>query len=302
MKKKLLLGAALGSAALGTGLYAADHGDTPQLIQLSRHDARLSDHHAWHQGSDLVMSLCTNPSIPVGVASYKFAEDVTLRMHIDNHSAVDFTNSNADRPGTIVDPAHVNANITLEFSFDANGNYALVSEGLTAEQEGHIRVFAGLRDDPFINGDATNVTPHPSNRVGRNSACIVVQMPLADVRGSAGDALLTWATSKVPDVNGPIAEHAGRALRSQVVEFLGLNTLRPRAHFTELGLMPDVMIHNLSAPSGYPNGRILTDDVIDLVQDTRGKAGNPFANPNAQGATQNDVPFLADFPYLAPPH
>lgn len=290
MKKKLLLGA-LGSAALGTGLYAADHGDTPQLIQQARHDGRISDHHAWHQGSDFVMSMCTNPAIPVGVASYKFAEDLTLRFHIDNRSAVDFTQPNADRPGLITDPGNVAANITLEFSFDANGNYAMVSEGLTAEQEARIRVFAGLRDDPFINGA----------RNGRNSACIVVQMPLADVKG-AGDSLLTWTTSKVPDVHGPIAEHGGRALRSQVVELLALNTLRPRAHWTELGLAPDVVIHNLGAPSGYPNGRILTDDVIDQVMDTRGKPGNPFGNATAQAPTENDKPFLADFPYLADPH
>jgi hypothetical protein len=301
MKKKFVLGA-LGCAALGSGLYAADHGDTPQLIQIARHDTRLSDHHAWQQGSDLVMSLCSNPAIPTTVTSYRFPEDVTLRMHIDNSSAVDFTQTTPDSPGRIVRPEHVAADITFEFNADENGNPVMHTEGLSAEAASRVRMFAGLRDDPFINGDATNVTAKPSNRVGRNSACIVLQMPLADVRGAAGASLLTWATSKVADINGPISEHAGRALKSQVSAFLSMNTLRPRAHFTELGLQPDVMIHNLNASSGYPNGRLLTDDIIDLVEDTKGMPGNPFKNPDAQGATQNDVPFLADFPYLAPPH
>jgi hypothetical protein len=300
MKKKFLIGA-LGCAALGSGLYAADHGDTPQLISIGRHDARISDHHAWHQGSDFVMSLCTNPAIPTTATSYRFPEDLTLRMHIDNSSAVDFTVTSPDSPGRIVAPEHVSSDITFEFGADENGNLIMHTEGLSATAASHVRMFSGLRDDPFINGDATNVTPHPSNRVGRNSACIVLQMPLADIKGS-GSALLTWATSKVPDVNGPIVEHGGRALKSQVVAFNSLNTMRPRAHWTELGIMPDVVIHNLNAPSGYPNGRLLTDDVIDLVTDTKGQPGNPFNNPNAQGATQNDKPFLADFPYLAPPH
>lgn len=301
MNKKFLLGT-LGCVTFGSVLYAADHGDTPQLIQMGRHDARLTDLHAWRQGSDFVMSLCSNPAIPATVTSYRFPEDLTLRMHIDNSSTVDFTQSTADAPGRIVNPEHVAANITLEFSADENGNPVMHTEGLSGAAAGHIRVFSGLRDDPFINGDATNVTPKPSNRVGRNSACIVVQMPVADIKGSAGASVLTWGTSKVADINGPISEHAGRALKSQVNAFMSLNTLRPRAHFTELGLQPDVMIHNLNAPSGYPNGRLLTDDVIDLVQDTKGMPGNPFNNPDAQGATQNDVPFLADFPYLAPPH
>jgi hypothetical protein len=300
MNKKFLIGA-LGSAAIGTSLYAADHGDTPQLVQVGRHDARLTDLHGWKQGSDLVLSLCTNPAIPTTATSYRFPEDLTLRIHLDNASAVDFTQSSADFPGRVVEPDKISDRITFEFSSDENGTLQMHTSGLTGVAASHVRVFSGLRDDPFINGDITNVTPHPTNRVGRNSACVVLQMPLADVRGT-GPALLAWATSKVPDVNGPIQEHAGRALRSQVAAYDSLNTLRPRAQWTELGLTPDVMMFNLDAPSGYPNGRLLTDDVIDLVVDTRGMPGNPFGNANARGATQNDVPFLADFPYLAPAH
>ena len=47
--------------------------------------------------------------------------------------------------------------------------------------------------------------------------------------------------------------------------------------------------------SAFPNGRELTDDVVDLV----GHAGT-LAN-DAPFPTTNDVPFLDVFPYLAPP-
>jgi hypothetical protein len=61
--------------------------------------------------------------------------------------------------------------------------------------------------------------------------------------------------------------------------------------------------------AGYPNGRRLSDDVVDIA--LRAVAGGtPFTPdtnvaPNNQlgdGVDENDVPFLAVFPYLAPPH
>lgn len=60
---------------------------------------------------------------------------------------------------------------------------------------------------------------------------------------------------------------------------------------------------------GYPNGRRLTDDVVDIA--LRAVAGGtPFTPeqniaPNnllGDGVDQNDVPFQATFPYLASPH
>ena len=75
-----------------------------------------------------------------------------------------------------------------------------------------------------------------------------------------------------------------------------MNTLHPRKHFQNLGVTPDVIIFNTSLPAAFPNGRELTDDVVDLVGDTRVLAtdGPPFPK-------KNDVPFLDVFPYLAPP-
>jgi hypothetical protein len=53
--------------------------------------------------------------------------------------------------------------------------------------------------------------------------------------------------------------------------------------------------------AGYPNGRRLTDDVVDIdLQVVAGAlVGNPV--PLGDGVDQNNVPFLSSFPYVAPP-
>jgi hypothetical protein len=53
---------------------------------------------------------------------------------------------------------------------------------------------------------------------------------------------------------------------------------------------------------GYPNGRRLTDDVVDI--DLRVFAGflKGHKVPLGDGVDHNDVPFLSTFPYVAPPH
>lgn len=60
--------------------------------------------------------------------------------------------------------------------------------------------------------------------------------------------------------------------------------------------VPDTLKFDLSQPSGFPNGRLPEDDVIDTLLQLI--LGNPDAT---DGVDANDVPFLDDFPYLAPP-
>ena len=53
--------------------------------------------------------------------------------------------------------------------------------------------------------------------------------------------------------------------------------------------------------AGYPNGRRLTDDVVDIeLQVVAGiLVGNPV--PLGDGVDKNDKKFLSKFPYLAAP-
>jgi hypothetical protein len=52
---------------------------------------------------------------------------------------------------------------------------------------------------------------------------------------------------------------------------------------------------------GFPNGRRLTDDVVDIELRAIGGALIGKNLPLGDGVDQNDVPFLSTFPYVAPP-
>jgi hypothetical protein len=280
----------------GHFVNAADHGDTPHLISILRHDARISDLHVYTNGENLVLALSTFPNLP-GM-SYQFPADLTLRFHIDNHSEVSFDDLDDLEKfgGTIVQPQNMGADVVLEFTFDDFGAPILDASGLTGLQEDDIQVFAGMRDDPFIRGP----------QIGRNVAAVVVELPLEHVLGDSS-TILVWATSKVPDINGSQSELGARALRSQCPQpgcnamdgpDLDLRNETSPHKYWKLGLRPDVVIFDTSRPAGFPNGRLLTDDVIDIVAAFGGQ--NILGN-DAPCPTANDVPFLSTFPYLAAP-
>jgi hypothetical protein len=275
---------------LGQAAWAADHSDAPRLRDAGRADAQITDLHAFTNGDRLVLSLCLDQFVPPEVTEYRFASDLTVRFEIDNHSRVSY-DSEADIlqfGGTIVRPGNISPDISLEVTFDHKGRPKLKASGVKGKYKQDIRLFAGLRDDPFIRRP----------RAGRNVAAVVIELPLAGVVDDQPE-LLIWATTKVPEFAGPVSEHAGRALRSMFNE--PLNQLRPRDHLAEVGVVPDVMIYNTSAPARYPNGRELADDVVDLTVDIPLPGGTlPGEGPTFP--TANDVPFLEAFPYLAPPH
>ena len=71
-------------------------------------------------------------------------------------------------------------------------------------------------------------------------------------------------------------------------------------------VVPDTIKVDLKQPSGFPNGRRLTDSVIDIelawiFLDLR-KHDALTLTRLPLGPQANDVPFRAEFPYLAPPH
>lgn len=71
-------------------------------------------------------------------------------------------------------------------------------------------------------------------------------------------------------------------------------------------VVPDTIKVDLTQPSGFPNGRRLTDSVIDIelawiFLDLTKHDANTLAN-RPLGPQANDVPFRPDFPYLAAPH
>jgi hypothetical protein len=76
------------------------------------------------------------------------------------------------------------------------------------------------------------------------------------------------------------------------------NETSPHKYSRKLGIRPDVVIFDTSRPAGFPNGRLLTDDVVDIVA----TFGQNLLGTDSPFPSTNDVPFLTTFPYLAPPH
>lgn len=277
MKLAFVLSAvfALATVPMASG---SDHGDVPQANGIIRQDANLTDLYAFLSGENLVIALCSNPAIPPGLTSYIFPGDVTFEINLDNHSAVN--------GGAVADPAKIQEDFTIRIQFDDSG-VPLIKKfvrGGNPSELPIVKFFAGLRDDPFIRAP----------REGRNVAAIVFEVPLEAVT-PLRSTLLIWATSKVEGFKGPIQDLVGRALRSMMPENADMNSMEPRHHERKMQVGPDVMIYDTDAPATFPNGRKLEDDVVDLVNDPRILANDaPFPSVN-------DVPFLSEFPYLAPP-
>lgn len=62
-------------------------------------------------------------------------------------------------------------------------------------------------------------------------------------------------------------------------------------------LLPDVAILDMSRAGGFLNGRRPEDDVIDVLLQAASRGGVTGDRVDA-----NDVPYLTDFPFFAPPH
>ncbi len=262
---------------------ASDHADTNLLTQLKRHDARIGDFYLFTRGEGLVMAMTIFGAPDDGYDGFHFHPDVVYRFHIDRDSPVTFRDG-ADlrmHGGTIINPAGIAEDVVVTLRFREDGaSYSLETSGLLPGPGNSIKVFAGIRDEPFIRG----------TRIGKNMAAIVVELPLSQIVGSSEHAiLLGWSTTDLLRHGDPQDELAGRAYRSQFAE--QLNFLHPSEHAEKLGLPPDVVIFDTRKPAAFPNGRDLVDDVLDLL----GRQGAPN-NPS-----ENDVEFLTRFPYLSPP-
>jgi hypothetical protein len=284
MRHKFLSIAAMTICA-SLALVGSDHSDVPQVNALARHDANLTDLHAFVAGDRLVLALSSNPAIPRSAAEYLFPTDVMFEINIDSDSAVNPLDPDG-MGGTILQPDKIQEDITFRIRFGEDGQPEVKTFAGGRRTSVPIEsFFAGLRDDPFIRGP----------RIGRNIASIVMEVPLTAVLKNQS-TLLIWATSKVEEVDGVFQDLAGRSLRSMMPENSAMNAMHPRHQYREMGVPPDVMIYNIALPAAYPNGRALTDDVVDLVGEAR-VLGNDAPFPST-----NDVPFLGEFPYLAPPH
>ena len=192
---------------------------------------------------------------------------------------------------------------------------------------GDFRFFAGLRSDPHFKdpkGLRNNFQFTGEDPIARRNVFgVVLELPNA---GLGGSSISLWARSMalvdgalkqvdqtgIPGTNITFnrgseddliafgetspADQRERFGEKFVAFLVSLGYAEPEARERAFGYLPDVLEYDTSKPSGYPNGRRLTDDTADLLVAllTRGRITSDLAGPHTD--------LLGDFPYLGPPH
>jgi hypothetical protein len=230
--------------------------------------------------------------------------------------------------GIIANPKSITDDVLIEFTLqnDATLRDIRIPRGLKNSEKvvrdgkydpDAIGVWAGVRDDPFI---------FPAF-FGTNVVAMVMTIPASSFPDGQKDWLI-WGTSSKGTRQ---IDHVGRSLRTQNPRFELLNTLPPREHkaaileehehphlmrdlalrfnmqsifaYRKWDFVPDVMVYTTRFGVGFPNGRLLTDDVAAMLAQ-HGDTLLLELSHHTGGwprKTTNDKDFLATFPYLADP-
>jgi hypothetical protein len=231
--------------------------------------------------------------------------------------------------GSVANPEGISDDVVIEFRLNNDATLREIkTQGLKKGDNilrdgnfdpGAICAWAGVRDDPFI---------FPAF-FGTNVVAMVLTIPTPAFPEGQQDWLL-WGTSSKGTRQ---IDHVGRSLRTQNPRFELLNTLPPRAHkaaimeehehphllrdlalrfniqsifaYRKWDFVPDVMIYTTRVGVGFPNGRLLTDDVAALLAQHGDTLLLELSHQHNNGVwprrTTNDKEFLESFPYLAAP-
>lgn len=302
--------------------FASDHADP---VDLTDPYANITGLFIFPKGDQYILIFNVRRALtapkPYDLTPYEY------RINFDFHTNVTFNRpEDKARYGGTIAPAdakdiHDDASITVHLNNDTTLNKIEV-KGL----KNPTRTFTGVREDPFI---------FP-RFFAKNVISMVMSFPKDAFEKH--DFILWGTTSK----GGKLIDHVGRSLRTQLPRFGIINTSTPAEHVKVLqdakdnrdwwynffkqrkewysqavadliqpyfqlrryDVVPDVMIYSDSYPAGYPNGRLLTDDVVAqscafgecLLQELSYIEGKTWPR-----ATTNDKPILADWPYLAEP-
>jgi hypothetical protein len=199
--------------------------------------------------------------------------------------------------------------------------------GVPVTTEGAYRFYAGLRSDPWfadVEGILNNFQVTGQDFfAGKNVFGIVLEVPNSAL--GPRSAIGVWARTMVP-VHGTLSEvdQMGRPLvnalfnpaqedrrifnRTPPAQQWALFLPKFAASLQAFGygeaeatrvamqLLPDILPYDYAGRPGYPNGRQLTDDMLDimLTLTTNGKVTTDRVGPHTD--------ILDDFPYLGPPH
>ncbi len=232
--------------------------------------------------------------------------------------------------GYVPQPREIQEDVTIEFRLNneagLKANYPRFLNSQTGVDlpmwKQRVQTYSGVRDDPFI---------FPAF-FGTNIVAMAVRIPMELLPKREAD-LLVWGTSHKGTRQ---VDHVGRSLRTQNPRFELLNTRHPRDHaelitrehdnpslmrdvFNRFNLgsifayrrwdfVPDVLIYTTKYPVGFPNGRLLTDDVAALLAQHGDTLLYELSFQHNNGSwpreTRNDVSggvFGEKFPFLLEP-
>ena len=188
--------------------------------------------------------------------------------------------------------------------------------------EGQYRFFAGLRSEPFFadpDGFINNMQwTGRDGWWGKNIFGIVLEVPNNELGSQPQIGIWGRTMALVHGILTPVnqmglpgtnvfrqgadtnttsqAQQREKFSAQYVAMFKGFGYSEVEASRLAEEWLPDILCYNYTSAAGYPNGRQLTDDVVDHVADimTRGKVIDDLV------AAHTD--FLTEFPYLGVPH
>ncbi len=305
----------------------ADHLDAP-LVQA---DGRLdiNDVYAFTRDSSTVLVMTVNPLAGVlspptfhPKAKYEFLIDNNGDAKDDLRYRFEFS----EPDGSMQQDVKLRQ---MGGPLNASGT---TGQDISLSNGGMLR--ADLFDDPFFfdliafqNGLAfclPSGNPNSNSGIdffaGFDVSAIVLEVPTADLVGGSS-SIGVWARIVV---DGKQIERMGRPVINTVLipssskdafnatkpvddvaewsdeviaSLISLNGDADYSAAVATVLLPDILTLDTDTPSGFLNGRTLSDDVIDIVLSV---VSNGAIASDCVAA--NDVPFPSAFPYLAPAH
>jgi hypothetical protein len=321
MKKCGILFLSLAALFFPAALNSSDHAD-PIVLEVL--ESGITDLFAFPDGDQLIVMLNVRRALtappPYQLEPFEYA----IYMDVHSEVTVDNAQHKARYGGTIKNPDGIKEDVTIKIRLKNDATLNSVKyDGL--QNIDKIRLVTGVFDDPFI-------FPRFFNR---NTIAMILSIPFSSFPDKDRKDWILWGTStRLRD--GVQIDHVGRSNRTQVGRFEYLNTLHPNKHVQaieehnrtrariERFLMecfpplvnafqplfkirpydhfPDVMIYTKQYEIGFPNGRKLTDDVALLTceqGDCPLVESSYIDSDRWPRATENDRPFLKEFPYLA---
>ena len=303
-------------------LSGSDHAD-PLVLEVL--ESGITDLFAFPDGDQLIVMLNVRRALttppPYQLEPFEYA------IYMDVHSEVTFDNlqEKVRYGGTVKEP-EPHQGRRHDQDPPQERRHARTASSMTAYRTpSKIRLATGVFDDPFI-------FPRFFNR---NVIAMILSIPFSSFPDKDRKDWLLWGTStRLKD--GVQIDHVGRSNRTQVGRFDYLNTLHPSRHVAAIeehnrtrvrierflmecfppfvnafqplfkirsdDYFPDVMIYTKQYKVGFPNGRLLTDDVA-LLTCQQGDCplieSSFIDSPRRPRATENDRPFGKKFPYLA---